>query len=497
MAYRRSGPTRPCRVFLCYRRETAQTAITFKGIMDKDLTHEYGNVWYSNLEGVGNFILDIPYLIGEAEWVIFFVGKAFTAGFLDENEINTDCVTARELIAIEKERQKRIGQGRPLRLMTVNVDGGYFDRQCEKDLKQLFLVAGILQGDSVAAYKGLNQNPYHSVSTLPHDFIEEHVAPYCAIPTERRKPRPIPEPESPVAVHNSAPQPKELGTVLELEAVEAVSPSAYKQAVRVSPHDHNEIVVPTAEPFSAPKQTVPFLPGLSQGLVTISNAVEVVGLSITDGSRNSAELVWLENGNLLFGNYPQTAEGEHKPIEWLVLKREADRALLISRYALDAKPYHETAIATTWAECSLRGWLNGPEKGNFFQDAFTDDEKELILTADVATDQKYIWDTNLGNPTADKVFLLSIPEAYVLLLSNVARCCAPTDYAVKQGIHHNFFSILNHETDVTPNCFWWLRSPRNISSGAPCVDERGVVYENGAHVENRNIGVRPALWINL
>lgn len=412
MAHRKSGPTRPCRIFLCYRRETAQTAITFKGIMDLDPVHEYGNVWYSNLEGVGNFILDVPDLIGEAEWVIFFVGKAFTAGFLDENEINPDCVTAQELIAVEKERQKRISQGRTLRLMTVNVDGACFDRQCVKDLKQLFLVAGILREDTVAVYRGLNQNPYHSVSTLPHDFIEEHVAPYCALPAEMVKTRPVPEPESPAAAHNT-------------------------------------------------------------------------------------QLKWLECGNLLFGNYPQTAGGEQRPIEWLVLKREAKRALLISRCVLDAKPYHETATATTWAECSLRSWLNGSEKGDFFEDAFTDDEKKLILTADVAIDSKLIWNTSLGNPTADKVFLLSIPEAYVLFLSNVARCCAPTDYAIKQSINQGIFPIVVDKPDGTPNCFWWLRSPRNVSIGAPCVGDDGFVYENGAHVDNSNIGVRPALWINL
>ena len=280
MAHRKRGTTRPCRIFLCYRRETAQTAITFKGIMDLDPEHEYGNIWYSNLEGVGNFILDVPNLIGEAEWVIFFVGKAFTAGFLDENEINADCVTAQELICIEKERQKREREGRPFHLMTVNVDGGCFDRQCVKDIKQLFLVAGILRDDSVAAYKGINQNPYHSVSTLPHDFIEEHVAPYCALPVsseEKLKPAPAPkkeaEPEGSGAAGEadaaSLPErgkaTKPAGTVLkaeavpELEAAEVSSPTAREEAV------------------SIPKST---------------------------------SLTWLENGNVLFGSYPQTKKGE-------------------------------------------------------------------------------------------------------------------------------------------------------------------------------------------
>lgn len=463
MAHRKRGTTRPCRIFLCYRRETAQTAITFKGIMDLDPEHEYGNIWYSNLEGVGNFILDVPNLIGEAEWVIFFVGKAFTAGFLDENEINADCVTAQELICIEKERQKREREGRPFHLMTVNVDGGYFDRQCVKDIKQLFLVAGILRDDSVAAYKGINQNPYHSVSTLPHDFIEEHVAPYCALPVsseEKLKPAPVPKKEAesegsgaakgtealPLPERGKATKPA--GTVLkaeavpELEAAEVSSPTAREAAVII------------------PKST---------------------------------SLTWLENGNVLFGSYPQTKKGERQPIEWLVLKREKDRALLISRYALNAKPYNVTLTDTTWAECSLRGWLNGSGTGDFPQEAFTAEERERILQTPVSADKNPYFSTNPGKPTKDKVFLLSIPEAYELFSSEEARRCAPTDYAKSQGMYTNN----DYKADGRPSCWWWLRSPGYNSDDAACVLSDGSVNEYGNIVGDATVGVRPALWINL
>lgn len=438
MANWKQGPTRPCRIFLCYRRETAQTAITFKGIMDRDSSRKYGNIWYSNLEGVGNFILDIPELIGEAEWIIFFVGKAFTAGFLDENEINPDCVTAQELIWIEKERQKRKREGKPFHLMTVNVDGGCFDRQCAKDIKQLFLVAGILQEDSVAAYKGLNQNPYHSVSTLPHDFIEEHVAPYCALPAApAEEPTPMPKeketPEPPVAEKKPAPVP-------EMEAVEADSPAAHEQAVTV------------------PKRT---------------------------------GLMLLENGNVLFGSYPQTAEGERRPIEWLVLKREKDRALLISRYALDAKPYNSTLTATTWAECSLRSWLIGRKKEDFPQIAFTEEERERILPTSVSADKNPLYRTKPGNPTTDKVFLLSIPEANLLFSSDKARRCAPTDYAKKQGA----YTYNKCKAEGKPACWWWLRTPGDNSRSASGVLDNGCVDEIGNNVYDDDVGVRPALWI--
>lgn len=438
MANWKQGPTRPCRIFLCYRRETAQTAITFKGIMDRDSSRKYGNIWYSNLEGVGNFILDIPELIGEAEWIIFFVGKAFTAGFLDENEINPDCVTAQELIWIEKERQKRKREGKPFHLMTVNVDGGCFDRQCAKDIKQLFLVAGILQDDSVAAYRGLNQNPYHSVSTLPHDFIEEHIAPYCTltvVPMDKptSTPKKKERPEIPAVKKKAA-------LIPEIEAVEVDSSASREQATA---------------------------------------AVKNTGLK------------WMESGNVLFGSYPQTVEGDWQPIEWQVLKREKDRALLISRYAIDTKPYNDTFTATTWVDCSLRKWLNGKRQYDFLQTAFTEEEQGQILTTHVP-----IGDNPFTVPeirTRDKVFLLSILEANEMFSSNEARNCAPTGYAKKHGA----YTDKDYKTNGKQACLWWLRSPTVNSFKAVCVNRDGSVYDHGRSVSNVCVGVRPALWVKL
>ena len=61
---------------------------------------------------------------------------------------------------------------------------------------------------------------------------------------------------------------------------------------------------------------------------------------------------------VVFGSYEQ-GEGQ-VPIEWTVLDRQEDRALLLSKYALDAMPFHEVEDwNVTWADCTLRSWLNG------------------------------------------------------------------------------------------------------------------------------------------
>ncbi|MBP5312109.1 MAG: toll/interleukin-1 receptor domain-containing protein, partial [Clostridia bacterium] len=56
-----------------------------------------------------------------------------------------------------------------------------------------------------------------------------------------------------------------------------------------------------------------------------------------------------EKGSVVeFGSYPQTADGKVKPIEWLVLESYGSKAMLLRKYALDNKPYHEKRRSITW-----------------------------------------------------------------------------------------------------------------------------------------------------
>ena len=89
----------------------------------------------------------------------------------------------------------------------------------------------------------------------------------------------------------------------------------------------------------------------------------------------------LEPGaGITFGHYEQDndlANGA-EPIEWVVLEVSGNKALLISHYGLDAKPYNTDYIDTTWETCSLRAWLNS----DFLNTAFTAEEQTAILTSE-------------------------------------------------------------------------------------------------------------------
>ena len=62
------------------------------------------------------------------------------------------------------------------------------------------------------------------------------------------------------------------------------------------------------------------------------------------------------NEIVTFGKYEQDGMRSNGPeaIEWLVLDVQEDKALLLSRYALDSMPYHDNYKAVTWETSDLR-----------------------------------------------------------------------------------------------------------------------------------------------
>lgn len=172
-------------------------------------------------------------------------------------------------------------------------------------------------------------------------------------------------------------------------------------------------------------------------------------------------------------------------IEWLVLDIEDGKALLISKYALDCKPYNTIDRTVTWETCTLRTWLNT----SFYNEAFLTAEQAKIPTVTVSADENPSYATAPGNPTQDKVFLLNIAEVQQYFMSDSARQCTPTDYAMAEGAY-----VIN---GTNGNCWWWLRSPGNFNNIAAYVGDAGDVRGYGYYVDYGSCAVRPALWVTL
>ena len=190
---------------------------------------------------------------------------------------------------------------------------------------------------------------------------------------------------------------------------------------------------------------------------------------------------------LSFGRYEQDNDLDNGPgmIEWQVLAVEESRALLISRYGLDAKPYNTSYADVTWETCTLRAWLNGA----FYKNAFSADEKARILeVTNRNPDNSYYPEAEREADTKDRIFLLSVDEVHKYYPDSGSRVCRPTIYAKENGAKIS---------DFNNNPIWWLRSSSAGDFYARVVTNDGYAGFYGGDVNETGYLVRPAFWLEL
>ena len=204
-------------------------------------------------------------------------------------------------------------------------------------------------------------------------------------------------------------------------------------------------------------------------------------------------------------------------IDWRVL--DPSTGLVMCETIIDSQPYSNTIYsngggtygyfndasytnyASDYETSSIREWLNN----DFYNTAFTDNEKKEISTTTLNNDGYY---TSVGttgyekldsNETKDKIFLLSYNEvrnsnfgfnssssAY-----DTARFGKGSDYAQSQGLYVYRSSGITYNG----NSNWVLRSPGHYSSHCCYVDIDG--YSGyGYRVSDTHDGVRPALCLD-
>lgn len=197
-----------------------------------------------------------------------------------------------------------------------------------------------------------------------------------------------------------------------------------------------------------------------------------------------------QNKNVYVGDYITMGEYEQdtnysngkEPIEWLVLEKSGNQALVISRYCLDKLQYNTTRSNCTWSTCTARSWLNY----DFYNTVFTTSEKTDILSATV-----YNYDNGTaagGSTTTDKLFFLSIDEANQYFPGDSKKIAHATPYALYRGCYGK---------NKTSAVWWWLRSPGRDQKQAAMIQSTGKLVTNGDYVESTTGGVRPAMWIQI
>ncbi len=189
---------------------------------------------------------------------------------------------------------------------------------------------------------------------------------------------------------------------------------------------------------------------------------------------------------IIFGAYEQDGDISNgkEEMEWLVLDKQGDKTLIISKYAIASKEYNPNdSLGVTWEKCSLRKWLNTV----FLDDAFTDNQK-MICTTKVVAHANPDDNINQGNDTLDKIFILSIEEANNYFSGDESRKCEGT-FSAGAWSYNGY-------------CSWWLRSIYKLeyseAVGPSIVNYYGEVNTKCMiELEENSIGVRPAMWIEF
>ena len=209
-------------------------------------------------------------------------------------------------------------------------------------------------------------------------------------------------------------------------------------------------------------------------ILVLMMACSLLSVSFAEGSSDKLKLE--QNGSyVVFGRYEQdnNLDNGPEPIEWIVLDVQDGKALLLSRYGLDAKAFDGST--NVWADCSLRAWLNN----EFIHEVFNLQERMAILKTE----------TDVG--VQDEVFILSYEDTDLYYSSNEGRMCAPTDYAITKGANTNTYEISGRQTGM-----WWLRPPRRSTDYAAVVCYDGSRLDL-SRVDSVHYIVRPAIWLDL
>ncbi len=182
-----------------------------------------------------------------------------------------------------------------------------------------------------------------------------------------------------------------------------------------------------------------------------------------------------------------------EPLQWRVLSNTNGELFVMAEKLLDSKAYNQAYTSVTWETCTLRTWLNN----DFYSTAFSSAEQAAIETSAIVNEDNSLNDTDGGNNTSDKLFLLSSSEALSTAYgfdsnpntSDTARKAQGTDFSKSSGL------FVTADSPYSGNSNWCLRSPG--------WDQKyiRIVNIDGYFVDSMNVhltygGIRPAFKIN-
>jgi hypothetical protein len=188
--------------------------------------------------------------------------------------------------------------------------------------------------------------------------------------------------------------------------------------------------------------------------------------------------------------------------KWRVLDIQKNAVLIITEDIIEERPYHDKYVGITWADCSLRKYLNGE-----FYDKFSETDKSKIIPVKNQNPDNQWYGTKGGLDTRDSIFLLLLEEVMCQYFGDSsAKLYNPGKnqrYWFERKDANNSRRIARPEGKEWVS-WWWLRSPGRVAVKAVYIHGDGNIGIQGNNILKGNIGdgkciggVRPALWLKL
>ena len=169
---------------------------------------------------------------------------------------------------------------------------------------------------------------------------------------------------------------------------------------------------------------------------------------------------------VLWGSFRQSSSiADSSAIEWLIVDINDDRAMLISKLAVDCRIINRSSKVTDWVHTDLCTWLNS----SFMTDSFTETEILSLLP--------------LPDDSSRFVTLISREEAERLLSDNKLKASMPTEYAISKGAMKNSEGY----------CPYWTRTLYTDKSTAEIISGGGKFRK--LKYQANFVSVRPVIYV--
>lgn len=184
-----------------------------------------------------------------------------------------------------------------------------------------------------------------------------------------------------------------------------------------------------------------------------------------------------------FGYYEQDNNFDNgkEPIEWVILKKEENKLLIISKKIIEKQIYTNSRIAN-WTSSNVKTFLND----GFLLNSFSNEELEFIKPTEISI-INYDEYKKFEGKSENKVFLLSKSEYEELVVASPADLFELTDY-VRSTSNIDYWALRTNYVEYNDNYILLNKSYLK------CINKDGKIYNKDSGY--LMVGLRPAMWIS-